>query len=178
MLAWRSRSIIGCARVPTACGEDRVTGKFITRSLDITKRIGFQSLGAISQSLRYQISGCPCSKWMLSSAVSGSVTRPRSRSVARAASRWAHRSEVDGGRIKAAYFSRGRKSPGEMQVVGGRMGMALIIFFNVRGGGRGGKNTTAEKYSHVISWHGHQEDPKLPTAWTNVLWSSLIKHDT
>lgn len=59
------------------------------------------------------------------------------------------------------------------------MEMALIIFFYVRGGGRGGKNTTAEKYSHVISWHDPQQKPELPTAWTNVvLWSSLINHDT
>lgn len=39
------------------------------------------------------------------------------------------------------------------------MEMALIIFFYVRGGGRGGKNTTAEKYSHVISWH----DSRIPS---------------
>jgi hypothetical protein len=58
------------------------------------------------------------------------------------------------------------------------MEMALIIFFYVRGGGRGGKNTTAEKYSHVISWHGHHQNPKLPPAWINVLWPSLMNHDT
>lgn len=32
-------------------------------------------------------------------------------------------------------------------------GPGLFFFFNVRGGRRGGKNTTAEKCSHVVSWH-------------------------